>query len=138
VASRLALESKPPTAVLVVEDDESIRRTITGLLADEGFEVLTATTVVQALSFVRSPDRFRVVVLDLVLEDGDADAVLESLHGEQGRAPSVVMISAVPRAAELASAYGIPLVTKPFELDTLAAAIDVACDHNLRAQRAVR
>jgi two-component system, sensor histidine kinase len=129
------LEPKSPTAILLVEDDETMKATIAALLSEEGFEVLTATTVVDALSLVRSPHRFRVVVLDLVLSDGESDSVLEQLHHESGRTPSVVLISAVPRAVDLAAAYGVPLVTKPFDVNTLSAAIAVAFEHNLPPQR---
>lgn len=109
---------------------------IAGLLADEGFDVMVATTVSGARVFLaRSPGRVGVVVLDLSLADGDSDELLELMDQTRGDVPSVILASALPRAATLANTFGIPYMIKPFDLGALAATVHVAFEHNLRPRR---
>jgi DNA-binding response OmpR family regulator len=121
---------------LVVEDDPAMNGAIAGLLADEGLDVMVATTLSGARVFLaRSPTRVGVVVLDVSLADGDSDALLELLDEARGEVPSVILASASARVAKLAAAYGVPYLVKPFDLARLAATVHVALEHNLRPRR---
>jgi CheY-like chemotaxis protein len=53
--------------VLVVEDDDAIRATLTGILEDEGYEVWTASNGREALDRLLDGPRPGLVIVDLVM-----------------------------------------------------------------------
>lgn len=56
-------------AILVVEDDEDVRDTISGMLRDSGFQVQTAGTGLEALALI-DERRFDMLVADIRLPGG--------------------------------------------------------------------
>jgi len=78
--------------ILVVDDEPQIRETVSGLLQDEGFEVLTAPEGEAALKTVREeiPD---LVLLDVALPGKDGLEILKDLKDQYPTLP-VIMISA--------------------------------------------
>jgi two-component system nitrogen regulation response regulator NtrX len=78
--------------VLVVDDEEGILETLSGILEDEGYEVLTSSSGEQALSLVKeySPE---VVLLDVWMPKGiDGLETLKNIK-EINQELSVIMIS---------------------------------------------
>lgn len=65
--------------VLVVDDEAAIRRSLSGILADEGYDTALAEDGERALACVRerAPD---VVLLDIAMPGRDGIAVLEDLR----------------------------------------------------------
>jgi two-component system nitrogen regulation response regulator NtrX len=130
-------ESRLPKVALVVEDDAPISDSLRGLLEDEGFEVMTSSTLARARHILfASSHPVGVLVLDLSLADGDGEALVEELH-ERGRlSPAVVILSAfADRAVPLAATYAIPHVVKPFDVAVVAATVVVAYERGMRPQR---
>jgi len=78
--------------ILVVDDEPQIRETVSGLLQDEGFEVLTAPEGEAAAKTVREelPD---LVLLDVALPGKDGLEILKDLKDQYPTLP-VIMISA--------------------------------------------
>ena len=52
-------------SVLLVDDDEAVRRTIARFLTAEGFEVVEASNGLEALNYLRTGAGVSVIVLDL-------------------------------------------------------------------------
>lgn len=77
------------TSILVVEDELLTRRTVAELLQREGFTVTTAGTVAEALGEVNR-NRFDLILLDLVLPDGDGLAACKRIR-ERHRMPIVIL-----------------------------------------------
>ncbi|MBI5049425.1 MAG: sigma-54-dependent Fis family transcriptional regulator [Nitrospirae bacterium] len=78
--------------VLIVDDEEGIRETLTDVLNDEGYEVITASSGEQALTSVRefSPE---VVLLDVAMPPGmDGIETLKAIK-DITKDTSVIMIS---------------------------------------------
>jgi two-component system, OmpR family, response regulator RegX3 len=107
--------------ILLVEDEFSIAEPLSTALEREGFEVVTAASVQEALDLFarRSPD---LVLLDVMLPDGDGRDVLREIRA-RSRTP-VVMLTA--RGEELDRVLGLELgaddyVTKPFSAAELVA-----------------
>jgi CheY-like chemotaxis protein len=77
------------TSVLVVEDDAPTRKVMRKLLENRGFSVETAGTVAEAMDKVGGkPD---VVLLDLMLPDGNGGEVLEWMKHNAPRTPVSVL-----------------------------------------------
>jgi two-component system, NtrC family, nitrogen regulation response regulator NtrX len=73
-------ESVPKT-VLVVDDEKNIRRTLQLVLEGEGYRVLGAETVGQALGILASPDTpVDLAIFDIKLPDGSGIDALEKLR----------------------------------------------------------
>jgi len=77
--------------ILVVDDEQSICQALTGILSDEGYEVITAFNASQAIKKVNEelPD---LVLLDIWLPDIDGLTVLKEIKKQYPQLP-VVMIS---------------------------------------------
>ncbi len=76
--------------VLVIDDESNIRRTLTGLLEDEGFGVESRSSAEEGLAMIResAPD---VLLLDVRLPGMDGIEFLEVLRGEKKRFPVIVL-----------------------------------------------
>jgi two-component system response regulator RegA len=118
---------RPVERALIVEDSRSLARTLEQALASRFGEVRTARSVADAARELATwhPD---LVVLDFVLPDGDANAVLD-LAAMKEPAPVVVAISGEADAQQtfgLAQRGVRAFLPKPLRLEELEAAIDVA------------
>ena len=79
--------------ILVVDDLPDVRATLSGLLSDEGYEVRSASSRVEALQLVDA-GRFHVAVLDVRLDETDEDNQdgLLLMHEIRKKDPSVAII----------------------------------------------
>jgi len=112
--------------VLVVEDEESVRRTMLRNLERRGYRVDEARTVAWAVDLCTAdpPD---VIVLDINLPDGTGWDVLRGLAERGLSRPPVVAISAVqPSTKRLAEFGPVAFLPKPFLIDALLRAVERA------------
>lgn len=112
--------------VVLAEDDETLRRSLSDFLADEGFLVREARDLAD-LHAELSLGAPRVLVLDFNLPDGDCARLIEELARREDR-PHVVLMSAHPGARDVAAGNGVQLLRKPFTLDALVQALLVPLD----------
>jgi two-component system, OmpR family, KDP operon response regulator KdpE len=123
--------------VLVVEDQQSIRRVIELNLAARSYQVDAAATGAAALSLAlrRKPD---LIILDLGLPDMDGLAVIAAVRAFS--AAPIVVISARdsgPEQAAVVAAGADGFLAKPFGMDDLVALVQAAgCFAALAAERA--
>ncbi len=112
--------------MLVVEDDDVIRRLITVNLELEGFEVSQASDGQECLDVVVGIDP-RVVVLDVAMPQLDGLATASALKAAPQTAHvKIIMVSA--RAQQVDIRRGLDAgadvyLTKPFEPDALIRAV---------------
>ena len=116
--------------VLIVEDDAVLSRTVCDALIDEGYVVLAVSTAEAARSMLQR-SRPSVLVLDLTLPDCFGGDLLAEL-AETADPPPTVILSTFHLAAMIANRYNVELVSKPFEMDALLAAVRRAQDQQLR------
>jgi DNA-binding NtrC family response regulator len=122
-------------SILIVDDDDAIRRTLELHLAGRGYEVFGGDTLEHGrqLWLEREPD---LVILDLKLPDGDGTTLLED--PELSRRPTMVIMITGHQALEFAiramksGAYNY--IHKPLDIDELDVAVDKA-RQQIRAQR---
>ncbi len=114
------------SAVLVVDDEPPILRTLAVNLQARGYEVQLAKSGHEALALAarRHPD---VVVLDLGLPDMDGVEVIHGLRGWTA-VPIIVLSARTAEAQKVAAldAGANDYVSKPFGMDELMARIRVA------------
>src|SRR6266568_4512589 len=111
--------------ILVVDDEESIRTSLAGILEDEGFTVIFANDGVQALETVRKelPD---LVLLDIWMPRMDGLATLEKLK-ELYPALMVIMMSGhgtIETAVKSTKIGAHDFVEKPLSLEKLIVVVN--------------
>ncbi len=119
--------AQPPTAdrpsILVVDDDEEIRRLLDRYLSAHGFDVVPAATAAQSRAAIAGA-AIDLVLLDLGLPDEDGLVLLRHLQ-TAWRGPVIVVSG---RAEAVERVVGLELgaddyVTKPFDFRELVARI---------------
>ena len=108
-------------AVLVVEDDPSVRGLLHTLLTAEGYEVSTASDGLAGLrAALDSPPA--LILLDVMMPDLGGVRVLEELGSDPVLAgvPVIVVTGRVDAVADLEALLGAGMVfVKPFAVDEL-------------------
>lgn len=117
------------THILLVDDDDLIRRSLAFTLEQAGYQTTTAAAAEDALSLVKR-DLPGLVLLDIGLPGMDG---LQALRHFQDQGIPVIFLTA--RRRELDEILGLELgaedyVTKPFDADVLLARIRVVLRRN--------
>ncbi|MDZ4322268.1 MAG: sigma 54-interacting transcriptional regulator, partial [Phenylobacterium sp.] len=124
--------------VLVVDDEADIRDLVAGILADEGYEVRTASDSESALAAVRAR-RPSLLILDIWMQGGGMDGLelLDLLKSLDPDLP-VVMISGhgnIETAVSAIKRGAYDFLEKPFKSDRLLLVVDRALEAaNLRRE----
>lgn len=116
--------------ILIVEDESSMRRILTVLLASHDYDIAEAETVAACRGQLASRS-FDVLITDQRLPDGTGMEVLK-LAGEADPGMPVIMLTAygtVELAVTAMRAGAFDFITKPFEQETVIAALRRACEH---------
>jgi two-component system nitrogen regulation response regulator NtrX len=109
-----------PATLLVVDDEPQILQVVSGILQDEGFEVVTAPDGETALKLV-AEDTPDLVLLDIALPGKDGLEVLQELKTRYATLP-VVMISAygsVENAVKATRLGAYDFIEKPPHADNI-------------------
>jgi CheY-like chemotaxis protein len=123
----------PKVQALVVDDDQDTRDVLRLMLEDAGYAVVEAVDGAEALDVLRASPFPMVVVLDLDLLRLDGIQVLNAVADDAQLADrhAFILVTAVQQrryraAADICARLSVPLVLKPFELDTLLADVAAA------------
>ena len=120
----------PATAartVLLVEDEASVRNTVSRQLETLGHHVLTAEGAAMALTLLRSQQAIDVMLTDVVLGSGmNGIDLADAARVFRPNLPIIFMsgFTAVPEAQQRISESGAPLLTKPATLSQLEGALN--------------
>ena len=125
------------TRILIIEDEEKLRRVLELHLRSAGYEVETAGSAEQGWKLA---DRAGLIVTDLRLPDYDGLELIARLRRQNTRTPVIVITAygSVETAVEAMRRGADDFVLKPFSLDHLTTVIQKALqrraleDENLR------
>ena len=115
-----------PEKILIVEDDETLRKTLAYNLSKEGYEVLSAFDGETGLELGRT-ENLDLVILDIMLPKLDGLSVCRILQKEV----DVPIIMLTARTGEIDKIIGLDsgaddYITKPFSLGEFLARVRVA------------
>lgn len=126
----LVLKERPLNPkILVVDDEDDIRKMLSRVLQKKGFEVLEASKGLAALQLVRenTPD---VILLDAMLPEVHGFDICRRIKGSKryGHIP-IIMVSAIYRgwrvAEDLRNSYGVDaFLEKPFKIGEVVAHVE--------------
>jgi DNA-binding response OmpR family regulator len=123
---------------MLVEDNEGIIMGLEYLLSQEGYQVMTARTMAQALKYLDSMD-WDLVLLDIMLPDGDGFALCKRIKREAG-AP-VIFLTAREEEADVVRGLELgaeDYVIKPFRNRELVSRIRGVLRRNGKGSRIFR
>lgn len=104
------------TRILVVEDDDAIRRLAHDLLSDEGYEVYTADSGPEGLDTLDAtqPD---LVVLDLMMPLMDGVSFAREMERRHRQVPIIVLSGSHDLEQHAQDMGAAGAVLKPFDID---------------------
>ncbi|MDH4229356.1 MAG: sigma-54 dependent transcriptional regulator [Nitrospirota bacterium] len=116
-----------PVTVLVIDDEAGIRRSLSGILADEGYRVLTAASGREGIDMV-TRDGADLVLLDIWMEGMDGIAVLGHLRKELPHLPVIMMSGhgTIETAVSAIRMGAFDYLEKPLSLDRVTLTVSHA------------
>jgi two-component system, NtrC family, response regulator AtoC len=123
--------------ILVVDDEQLIRWSLSDRLKSEGYNVIEAETAAQAIA--RSAEGVDLVLLDYRLPDADGLSVLKQIK-ERNQDTLVILLTAyssVETAVEAMKQGAYHYANKPFNLDEIVLVVEKALE-TTRLRREVR
>jgi DNA-binding NtrC family response regulator len=106
--------------ILVVDDDADVRKTLSSLLSEEGYSVVTAENGKQATR-ISEKSRFDMALIDIKLPDMEGTELLQKLKQNQPHMVKIIITgfptlqNAIETVNEGANGY----ILKPFDVEKL-------------------
>jgi CheY-like chemotaxis protein len=112
--------------ILIVEDDNVIRESLSEVLADEGYTVVTARHGGEALSLLKAGGLPCVILLDLMMPVMDGWELLEIM--QQDATLSTIPVVVVSASREKRQPRGaVRFIRKPINLEILLQEVGLHC-----------
>ena len=114
-------------SILIVDDEPSIVQSLSGLLSDEGFEIVTANNGYEALKIIdtEAPD---MVLLDIWMPGIDGIETLKEIKKSNAALPVIIITGHgnVETAVKATKLGAYDLIEKPLNIDKVIVAINNA------------
>jgi len=114
-------------SILIVDDEPSILQSLSGLLSDEGFEVITASNGYEALKIIdaESPD---LVLLDIWMQGIDGIDTLKEIKKNDPFVQVIIITGhgTIETAITATKLGAFDLIEKPLSIDRVIVSIDNA------------
>src|SRR5579871_4506552 len=113
--------------ILVIEDEEKLRRVVGLHLSSAGYDVKAAGAAEEGLKLAGDVD---LILTDLKLPGMDGLALLQKLNEQNSHAPVIVMsaFGTVENAVEAMKKGAVDFLPKPFSLDHLSVVVEKALE----------
>ncbi|MBW2308968.1 MAG: sigma-54-dependent Fis family transcriptional regulator [Deltaproteobacteria bacterium] len=114
----------PAGKVLVVDDEEIIRESLSGWLQEDGLEVMTAESGPEALQAMER-ETFDLMLVDLKMPDMDGVQFLQKAQNIRPQTPVLIMTAyaSVDTATQAIKEGAYDYVTKPFDPEKISLTI---------------
>jgi UDP-3-O-acyl N-acetylglucosamine deacetylase len=111
--------------ILVVDDEEEIRNTLRGVLADEGFRVVEAADGRRALELLQADAPPRLAIVDVWMPEIDGIELVERMRSEAPGLPIIVISGhgTIETAVRVIRLGAFDFLEKPFQLDALLSVV---------------
>lgn len=111
-------ESSPPKRILVVDDDDTVRESLSDFLEFHEFAVTAVASASQALQAV-AQNEYDLIISDLVMPKMDGIALVKSIRDTGKDVPFLVMtgFASIEYAVESMKAGATDFLTKPLKYD---------------------
>jgi PAS domain S-box-containing protein len=115
--------------VLIVEDDDLVAEFAAGMLDELGFESIIAHSAKEALERLSSEGRPKLVFTDVVMPGGISG--IELAERVRRRFPELPILLTTGYSEEVGGTHGFPVLQKPYELESLASALQKLLKQNI-------
>ncbi len=131
-----AVPTTSPT-ILIIDDDSDIRKTLSDLLAQEGYGVTAVGHGAEAIQQVKQ-ERYGAALLDIQLVNPDGLSVMKTMRELDPKLPIIVLTghSTVENNIGALLRDAFACLAKPYDADDLAAALRRAVEVNGLSTRA--
>lgn len=115
--------------ILVIEDDEGMRKVLNIHLHDSGYEADFAKTFNEGLQFFKSAD-YKIVLCDLKLPDKSGAEIIKILKTENKAVPIIAISGFIDSSMikDVMDAGAVEYLTKPFSKERLLSALKSILD----------
>jgi two-component system response regulator AtoC len=122
------LTGMPSASILVVDDEQLIRWSLTSRLTEEGYRVLEAETAADAITLSR--EGVDLVLLDYRLPDANGLTVLKQIkeHNPETLVILLTALASVSTAVEAMRQGAYHYANKPFDLDEIVLLVEKALE----------
>ena len=120
------------TKILIVDDEERFRTTMSKLLIAEGHDAQTAGSALEALETLSS-ESFDVVILDVRMPEMNGVEALKKIRKIDPYLEVIIMTgyASVDTAREIMTTGAFDYLLKPYSIETLLEKIEAAYDRRL-------
>jgi DNA-binding NtrC family response regulator len=132
--------SRKNVRILVVDDEEIVRESLTGWLRKDGYTVAAAPDGPTALAMLNSEDSWAVVLLDLKMTPMDGLQVLEEARKIRPDAAAVIMTAyaTVDTAVRAMKLGAYDYLMKPFDPEELSIMVEkIVAQQSLRRENLI-
>jgi CheY-like chemotaxis protein len=114
--------------VMVVDDDDDIRETISQLLERHGYDVVTAAHGGEAMKMLQNGDHPSLILLDLMMPNVSGEEFRRMQLADLSVADiPVVLLSGAGRVEQIAARMSVEVLPKPIELTKLVETVRRFC-----------
>jgi CheY-like chemotaxis protein len=108
--------------VLIVEDDTLVAELAAGMLHELGFEATVTHSAKEALERLTCGEKPKLVFSDIIMPGGISG--IELARKVRDRYPELPILLTTGYSEEVGGSHGFAVLQKPYELDTLAGALE--------------
>lgn len=122
--------------LLIVDDESSLRTSLFRVLTRKNFQVITAGSKAEALSFVSASSGLDLAVVDMRLPDGNGLELISELKKQFPEVQVIVLTGygTINDAVEATRLGAFHFLTKPFNVEELVSLVDKAFSHKVLEQ----
>jgi two-component system nitrogen regulation response regulator GlnG len=114
----------PKSSILVVDDDESIRKVVSEILTDEGYNVKSAATGKEATEKAEAK-LFNIALIDIILPDTTGVDLLTKIKETKPKMRKIIITGypSLQNAVEALNKGADAYIMKPLNMDKMLATI---------------